>query len=476
MTIGEAAEAAGLSRDNIRFYEKEGLLTPARGANGYRDYTGNDVRELRRIRLLRQLRFPVAEIRALRTGDLPLYDALNVQAERLAREIGETAQARDTCLTLLSSGATYETLDTLPCPLHAALTVEADVPPPLGHPWRRYFARLLDMGLYALLWTAVQQLALHWNPPTGLFWTLLDSYIGYGLLLVCEPLLLHFCGATPGKWLMGLDVRDSAGNRPTLEDAFTRTFGVFRWGYGWGIPFWSLFRLIRSYLDSTKGELPWDDGDLFETLRDERVWRPAVTVTAYTVLLAAMITIVLQAALLPRYRGEVTPEQLAANINRFLSYHALTERRVAPDGSWVEPPETPGAYVIYADEGLTAEPQFSFVAGADGAVETLQLTADFEAPADGAAMPIWPHADYQLAALSSFGFAQPDVHLWTLLAFRRDSSGFGSYFENWETEFHGLRVCNEVSYEGYENAGDMLFPIDGKNKRFSAVFTMELLT
>ena len=39
MTIKEAEEQTGLSRSNIRFYEKEGLVKPRRNAgNSYRDY------------------------------------------------------------------------------------------------------------------------------------------------------------------------------------------------------------------------------------------------------------------------------------------------------------------------------------------------------------------------------------------------------------------------------------------------------
>ena len=41
MNIAEAERRTGLTRANIRFYEKEGLLTPTRGANGYRDYTAS---------------------------------------------------------------------------------------------------------------------------------------------------------------------------------------------------------------------------------------------------------------------------------------------------------------------------------------------------------------------------------------------------------------------------------------------------
>ena len=45
MNIKQAAEQSGVSGPNIRFYEKEGLMTPARNrGNAYRDYTAEDIR------------------------------------------------------------------------------------------------------------------------------------------------------------------------------------------------------------------------------------------------------------------------------------------------------------------------------------------------------------------------------------------------------------------------------------------------
>ena len=55
MTVKELEQALGMSRANIRFYEKEGLLSPLRLENGYRDYTPDDLETLRKIKLLRQL-------------------------------------------------------------------------------------------------------------------------------------------------------------------------------------------------------------------------------------------------------------------------------------------------------------------------------------------------------------------------------------------------------------------------------------
>lgn len=39
MTIKEIEILSGMERGNIRFYEREGLITPNRMSNGYRDYS-----------------------------------------------------------------------------------------------------------------------------------------------------------------------------------------------------------------------------------------------------------------------------------------------------------------------------------------------------------------------------------------------------------------------------------------------------
>ncbi|MDR3784395.1 MAG: MerR family transcriptional regulator, partial [Dysosmobacter sp.] len=46
---------SGVPRANIRYYEAEGLLAPARSGNGYRDYSEEDLRTLEKIKLLRRL-------------------------------------------------------------------------------------------------------------------------------------------------------------------------------------------------------------------------------------------------------------------------------------------------------------------------------------------------------------------------------------------------------------------------------------
>ena len=49
MTIKEIEKVLGIPRATVRFYEKEGLLAPCRTENGYRDYSDEDVKKLKKI-------------------------------------------------------------------------------------------------------------------------------------------------------------------------------------------------------------------------------------------------------------------------------------------------------------------------------------------------------------------------------------------------------------------------------------------
>ena len=80
MKINEVEAAVGVTKKNIRFYEEEGLISPRREpGNGYRSYSAADVERLRRIKLLRKLDVPLAEIRQMLEGECTLADGMNVR-------------------------------------------------------------------------------------------------------------------------------------------------------------------------------------------------------------------------------------------------------------------------------------------------------------------------------------------------------------------------------------------------------------
>ena len=89
MTSKEMEARSGVPRANIRYYEAEGLLAPARSGNGYRDYSEEDLRTLEKIKLLRKLSLEVGNISRLKAGELTLSQALREQAAVLEAVIQE---------------------------------------------------------------------------------------------------------------------------------------------------------------------------------------------------------------------------------------------------------------------------------------------------------------------------------------------------------------------------------------------------
>lgn len=68
MTIGEAAARTGLAPSAIRYYEKEGLLTPPERKNGQRRYEVKTLEHLMVIQHAKKAGFTMAEIKQLFHG------------------------------------------------------------------------------------------------------------------------------------------------------------------------------------------------------------------------------------------------------------------------------------------------------------------------------------------------------------------------------------------------------------------------
>lgn len=95
MTIKDVEERTGLSRSNIRFYEKEKLIEPSRNeSNGYRDYSENDVENIKKIAYLRTLGISVEDIRNIISEKVTLQEMLEKQKEVLKNQITDSNKAK----------------------------------------------------------------------------------------------------------------------------------------------------------------------------------------------------------------------------------------------------------------------------------------------------------------------------------------------------------------------------------------------
>jgi uncharacterized RDD family membrane protein YckC len=134
------------------------------------------------------------------------------------------------------------------------------------HPWRRLFARTVDICtagfalflllIFAFSATMPEQAA---GFAKAIENPIIASVVLYLIWLPAEALLLSLFGTTPAKWLFGIRVAHPGDKLLSLAVALNRSFLVFVQGVGFGIPFVALFTQLFAYRRLTKtGTTLWD--------------------------------------------------------------------------------------------------------------------------------------------------------------------------------------------------------------------------
>ena len=339
MNIKEIEERSGLTRANIRYYEQEGLLAPARRENKYRDYSEEDLETLLRIALLRSLGFSLEEIRRLQSGEADFAAAMRERSAALESEGQRLLAARNVCDAISREVTSYSALrpeDYLNGFEPDVAAKQRDVAEP--HPWRRYFARGIDLALVGLPVSFVQYVLLHRNYTTVSRWEdIVCALIGWGLLLLLEPLLLARFGTTAGKWCMGITVTRPDGERLSYGEALERTAAVWLYGAGLGISIVELVCNYRSYRRYMNGEeLAWESGSI-ERFDERGTGRMVLLYAASTALSLALTLAMGLSAALPPNRGDLTVAEFAENVNFYRDFFDYGERwSLDENGEWAE--------------------------------------------------------------------------------------------------------------------------------------------
>ena len=89
MTIKDVEQQLGVPRATIRFYERERLISPVRGSNGYRDYSADDVSSLKEIILLRKIGLSVNDVEDILDGARILPEVLEENINKLQTQMEE---------------------------------------------------------------------------------------------------------------------------------------------------------------------------------------------------------------------------------------------------------------------------------------------------------------------------------------------------------------------------------------------------
>lgn len=318
MTIKEIETLSGLPRANIRYYEAEGLITPRRAENGYRDYSQADADTLLRIKLLRALGLTIEQLKTLACGEAALDAVLAERLQAMQQEQHALGRAEQVAEQLRQAKVDYQTLDAerylaeLENGMPAAL--QQDVQPKQHMLWQRFFARYLDVTLYHAFWVTLLPLLGYnlFRNRNGS--AMLVQVLSLLTMFFLEPLLLHIFAATPGKWLFGLRVTDGDGGKLTYEAALNRTAFVFWYGIRLDLPVLRLVRLYKCAEDEQAGKaLPWE-ADSEQTVCDRHGWRfAAAALLAIAVMAGAVLGVLLPIGTV--HRGDLTVAQFAENYN-----------------------------------------------------------------------------------------------------------------------------------------------------------------
>lgn len=281
MTIKDMQERTGISRANIRYYESEGLLHPERQDNGYRIYSEKDLLILLRIKLLRSLGVSLEHIKEVIEGVRTLSDIMEVQKLLLQQNSRDASIAEQICDRISRDGVDFNSLEPEKytaiaeegkTQLPKLYRDEADTEQPIG-PWRRYFARILD--LYIINSVVLAVFLLFFRGHTDMLSQVvnvcravgLDNlYTSYGIgiirkilavivMFAVEPFILHLFGTTPGKWILGLYLEDENGAKPTIGASLRWTSGAVTQGMGLAIPCLDTILNIICYSRVKKGQI-----------------------------------------------------------------------------------------------------------------------------------------------------------------------------------------------------------------------------
>lgn len=501
MTIKEIEELAEMSRANIRFYESEGLLSPVRNANGYRDYSEEDLLVLKKIKLLRTLHISLEEIKALHIGAKELSVTLEHQIKQLSEEKKELDKAQVVCEGMYKDGVHYENLNAekyLSNLQYGVIssakagndkqyswetyweTREAyeDTLPKVQAPWRRYFARMLDEAFYSTIWYCILALVLGVNLSNrGTGATLADIIMTLVLTFLLEPVQLALFGTTLGKWILGIHVLHNDDRKLTLAEAAGRTVQVLFYGLGFQIPIYSILRLWKSYNACIEREtLQWEyDSRL--VLKDERAYRVAVYIVVRAMFFCILL-LVLVIAQIPLHRGELSVPQFCQNYRELAHYYGMENSyRLTNEGTW-EDMVSENTIIIYPF-GENKPPAFEFETDERGMIQKISFAVESytaaDTPKDDRPWMSSYQSQMQLAALAFVGARDSFPQFYDARS-KMINSISSHVFEDYSFTQAGVNVVCDVEQEGYAMTGmELLAPSEEGECSFYFYFSMGVM-
>lgn len=500
MTIKEVEARTGLARANIRYYEEQGFFSAARGDNGYRNYSEEDVDTLLKVKLLRQLGFSLEEVGAVQRGERALEPALAERESGLERESRALEQAAQLCRDMRADGVDFCTLDARRYLDRLAREEEVlakDQDPVRIFPWRRCWARELDLAIYGAVLVLVLQVCFKMNylrisggPGANMLLALACLLVMAG----AEAVMLHLWGTTPGKALLGLKILREDGTPLSLPESARRAgmvaafSGIFYLLAASGVPLFALIGMApmawamwqayhgKPLFWEPDNQIYLDGSDRYKAFWEKkRGWYGlAGFVAAWAACLGLIVGGHFLAAMPPHRGPGITVEQFVENYNQAWAFELGKNNmayQLTVDGTFEEVPREDNAFVIYAfGEPPVPQAVFHFTEE-KGVLTQVALTRSYESEG-----PVSEGHIYSVGIPYNEIFLAARCFLWKPLGHDGAVELYEQLVKNqgvlhWDWD--GFAIDSEMRFSGYSFfGGDALLAQEGQSQSYFVECTM----
>lgn len=272
---------------------------------------------------------------------------------------------------------------------------------------------------------------------------------------IAEALLLCSIGTTPGKWILGLRVRQRDGSKLSFSQAVCRVVRRFVYGEGCLIPLVSLWRNWVSYKACVNEEvLPWDEGIAYSCTPHKR--RPWLCIPTGLLCFAGSFLVAAQ-SLLPVHQGLLTKEEFVKNCETFAHQHMEYYKNSYLDEDMIWRENSDNVIIHYGVRSALEDTPYELAMDENGHITAVHI--EYESYEDEG----WIGSYSGTASIfrTAYVFANNRTNAFSL--FRE-----GGLWDdlNWMEDFTltdgCVRVSHEIEYRGYDVAQNFLFRSDNE--------------
>ena len=425
---------------------------------------------------------PLEEIKALQKGERHLLTALEQHIHVLEQKKVDLEKSKNVCEYMRNDRVSYQTLNAQyylnkfsEPDIENAKPFADDTLPIVYAPWRRYFARILDLSFYSAIWFVFAQLVLGVHMSKNTFAQSCTAWVIELVLLLCfEPLFLSRLGTTPGKWILGLSLMTQNDRKLTYSEAFSRTWRMLIYGLGLNLPFVSLYRLWRSYrLCTDKQTLHWEDSYVLVQKKDT-FWKLLLYPVTYILIYGCMVLSV-GISNIPEHRGDITAQEFCDNFNKLArQYDAFGGYLLQEDGTWKEPEYYAGSVLSI----VKTTPDFIFETE-NGILKSISISESYipdESNSTDSKVDFIPSYETALGiAMLAFVTAQEESTMFSnkMVSFLTElSEKYDNGWDDFSTTIYGISLTFDITKNGYSYANGMFISYKNVKEPFSIEFSM----